>query len=495
MSSVRSARLGGVASLVLALGLGGQAPALAEEQEVAAVAHRGASRSAPENTMSAITQAIADRSDYVGIDVRLSRDGVPVVVHDKGLARTTDVEQVFPARSPWPVEAFTLAELRRLDAGSFRSSTYTGERLLTLAELLSELAPSPTGVLLEIKEPQKYGGRAGIGQAVIDDIAEAWTPYVNPGSRRLVLQSFDKPFLAELHAEHPEFRYGLLGSAASADMDAFPFADNVQVSHGSVTTQYIEEAHSRPRPVLVGVWTVDDPARMGTLVDMGVDSITSNRPDVLRDLLDQRGVRYRSDRWPERSAERPTWRTTVPGEALLGTRAPVAATLTAADGSPARWQWAAVQTWRDGRWQTLQRRATDVTGSFATTVKARLGLRLRVVSEAGGDFRVARSAGARVAVRRAATRMRLFGQREIRAGQRARLDARWRAEDGRWVSGRAVLLKRRADGSWRAVREIRIEDGRRRLWVRPRRTARFELRGARGSWFLGDADRHRVLVR
>ncbi|HEX6248195.1 MAG TPA: glycerophosphodiester phosphodiesterase family protein [Nocardioidaceae bacterium] len=496
MPSTALAGLRGWVLLLLAvvLVLGGQ-PAVADDSSVAAIAHRGASKKAPENTMSAVTQAIAERSDFAEVDVRLSRDGVPVVVHDRGLARTTNVEALFPARSPWPVAAFSLAELKRLDAGAHRSSTYQGERIPTLTEVLAELAPSPTGILLEVKQPRRYGGLDGIGRAVVDDINQAWTPYVSPTSGRLILQSFDLAFVRELHARHPQLRYALLGSATSVDIDAYPFADDVQVDHRSVTQEYVDQAHGLPTPVLVGAWTVDDPTRMGALVDLGVDSITSNRPDVLRDLLDQRGVAFRPERWPTRSSERPTWQLTAPAEALLGTRLVVRARLTAADGSPGRWQWAALQVYGDGRWRTLQKRATDAEGVFSTTVRSRKRLRLRVASLSGGDFPVARSAARKVVVRRAATRMRLLGPREAERGSRVALDARWRAEDGRRVSGYAVLLSRRADGTWRALREVRIEAGKRRLWVRPRRTTHYALRGLRGPWFLGDADRHRVLVR
>jgi glycerophosphoryl diester phosphodiesterase len=282
--------------LVPALGVGGAGAADATGQ-VANVAHRGASHTAPENTMSAFTQAIAERADYIGIDVRLTRDGLPVVLHDRSLARTTDVEELFPDRAPWNVEDLTLAEVRQLDAGSWRSPAYAGERVPTLAEVLLELAPSPTGIMLEIKDAGRYDGAAGIGDVVVRTIDEAWTPYADPTGGQLVVQSFDKAFLHALHLRYPALRLGLLGLADTAALAELPFADTFLVSHVTLTETYVEEAHARLPLALVGAWTVDDPARMSELVSLDVDSISTNRPDLLRDLLSEQDARFEPERW------------------------------------------------------------------------------------------------------------------------------------------------------------------------------------------------------
>lgn len=483
-----------LAAFPVAVGLmlgGGAATAATPDDQVANVAHRGASLKAPENTKSAVTQAIADKADFLGIDVRLSRDGVPVVVHDRYLARTTNAEEVFPERSPWAVEDLSLSELRRLDAGSWKSSTYTGERIMTLGELLREVGPSSTGIMLEIKEPQAYGGMAGIGEAVMGEVRRNWTEL--PSNRRLVIQSFDHEFLRQLNNSYSEYRIGLIGNVASADLGKYSFADNVQLNQATVTKEYITEAH-KPPPVLVGAWTVDDTPRMAELVDLGIDGITTNRPDVLRGFLTSRGLVYQPERWPARKTETPAWTVWTPRSALIGTRVTVNARLVAADGSPAQWQWAAVQRRVNGRWRTLQFRATDSGGFFSTTVKATLGLRLRVVSAAGGDYPVARSAARSVDVRRYPTKIRLFGQSEITKGARARLEVRWRASDGRRITGTAALGRWMPDGTWRLLKEFTVRDGSRRLYVRPTRTTRFEVRGRQGSWYNGDVDGHRVLV-
>src|SRR5919206_4176055 len=88
------------------------------------VAHRGASGQAPENTLAAVRRAVELRVDRVEVDVQRTKDGVPVVIHDTTLARTTDVRRVHPRRAPWLVGDFTLAEIQRLDAGGWYSPSF-----------------------------------------------------------------------------------------------------------------------------------------------------------------------------------------------------------------------------------------------------------------------------------------------------------------------------------------------------------------------------------
>src|SRR5215207_5091471 len=115
------------------------------------IAHRGASGQAPENTLPAFELAVQQGADAFELDVRLTRDGAPVVVHDATLERTTDLTG--------PVRARTLAELRMADAGHWftadarRSYPFRGRgvRIPTLAEVLWSFPAIP--VLVEVKEP------------------------------------------------------------------------------------------------------------------------------------------------------------------------------------------------------------------------------------------------------------------------------------------------------------------------------------------------------
>ena len=109
---------------------------------ISEVAHRGSSFEMPENTLAAVQEGIADNADFVEIDVQRSKDGELVVIHDNTLTRTTNVEEVFPDRPSYRVGDFTLAELKQLDAGSWKGSEFAGEQIPTLQEVLDALRPS-----------------------------------------------------------------------------------------------------------------------------------------------------------------------------------------------------------------------------------------------------------------------------------------------------------------------------------------------------------------
>src|SRR5262245_5213280 len=102
----------------------------------ALIAHRGASWDAPEHTLAAYELALKQGADYVEPDLQITRDGVLVCLHDMTLERTTDVEQLFPDRAQalggkktWPVVEFTLAEIQKLDGGSWRGQKFAGARV------------------------------------------------------------------------------------------------------------------------------------------------------------------------------------------------------------------------------------------------------------------------------------------------------------------------------------------------------------------------------
>jgi glycerophosphoryl diester phosphodiesterase len=129
------------------------------------VAHRGASAYAPEHTIAAYRLALEQGSDYVEQDLQITKDGVLVCLHDLTLERTTDVEDVFPerfrmesGRKTWPVSDFTLAEIKRLDAGAWFDPKFKGERVPTWQEAV-DLVRGKAGLFPETKAPEVYGSR------------------------------------------------------------------------------------------------------------------------------------------------------------------------------------------------------------------------------------------------------------------------------------------------------------------------------------------------
>lgn len=133
------------------------------------VAHRGASAYAPEHTLAAYRLALEQGADFVEQDLAVTKDGVLICLHDPSLERTTNVEEVFPARfteidyegkklRAWLANDFTLAEIRQLDAGSWFAPTFAGERVPTFDEAVA-LIMGRAGMFPELKTPEIYEGR------------------------------------------------------------------------------------------------------------------------------------------------------------------------------------------------------------------------------------------------------------------------------------------------------------------------------------------------
>jgi glycerophosphoryl diester phosphodiesterase len=133
------------------------------------IAHRGASAYAPENTVPAFRLAADQHATFVEFDLRLTKDRQLVCLHDDSLERTTDVEEIFPDRfrsvpvaggqpaRRWLLEDFTLAELRRLDAGAWFGASFRGTRIPTFGETIDALR-GRSGLFIELKSPERYDG-------------------------------------------------------------------------------------------------------------------------------------------------------------------------------------------------------------------------------------------------------------------------------------------------------------------------------------------------
>jgi len=172
------------------------------------VGHRGASAYAPENTVPAFRLAADQGADFVEFDLQLTKDRQIVCLHDNSLERTTDVEQVFPDRfrktgdgaqaAPrWMLEDFTLAEIKRLDAGSWFEPKFRGTRIPTFGETIDALR-GRSGLFIELKTPERYEGIERLILAELDAKglarpgADARTP--------VLLQSFTAASLQILHS-------------------------------------------------------------------------------------------------------------------------------------------------------------------------------------------------------------------------------------------------------------------------------------------------------
>jgi glycerophosphoryl diester phosphodiesterase len=254
---------------------------------VVTVAHRGSSAAAPENTLAAFRLGVERGSDLIESDVQRTRDGALVLMHDTTLKRTTDAEEVFPDRSPWRVADFTLAEIKQLDAGSWKSPDFAGERVPTLAEMVELVRPSRSGILMELKSPELYPGI----ESEVAETFDRFPGYVQSATAadRLVVQSFNWESMRRYKAEQPEVPVGLLGTPSSAQLPELAlWADQVNPHFGSVDAAYVARVHQLGMDVLT--WTVDREADMRTVLDRGVDGVITNRPDALDEVLRDRLV-------------------------------------------------------------------------------------------------------------------------------------------------------------------------------------------------------------
>lgn len=261
-------------------------PVLAAEQPehtgVATIAHRGAMGYAPENTLAAFRLGVDQRADLVEADVQRSKDGVLVLMHDTTLTRTTDVEEVFPARAPWRVSDFTYEEIQQLDAGTWFSEEYAGEPVPTMAEMVELIRPTSAGILMELKAPALY---PGIEQQVAEEFA-SFPGYVDSAvaAERLVVQSFDWDSMARYHQAQPSVPVGLLGRPQEALLpELSTWADQINPSFRSFDKAYVDQVHELGMEV--HTYTVNQPADMNLVLDRGVDGVITNYPDVLEDVL------------------------------------------------------------------------------------------------------------------------------------------------------------------------------------------------------------------
>ncbi|WP_030707059.1 glycerophosphodiester phosphodiesterase [Streptomyces sp. NRRL F-2580] len=278
--------LGGTASYA-ASGPGSAADRAALGEPVV-YAHRGASAYAPENTLAAIDLAMRLGFDWVENDVQRTSDGELVVIHDDTLARTTNVEQVFPGRSPWKVKDFTAAEITRLDAGSWFGEEYAGARVPTLRQYLNRVQRNQQKLLLEIKKPELY---PGIEEQTLKVLGDAGWLDERHVTKRLVVQSFSADCVRVVHRLRPDLLTAFLGTPTVAELPLYAeFTDRINPWHTTISADWVAAVHgllgAHGRAMEVDTWIVDDAATARKVQDMGVDGIITNAPDVVQEAVD-----------------------------------------------------------------------------------------------------------------------------------------------------------------------------------------------------------------
>lgn len=230
-------------------------------RSVMAVAHRGASAYAPENTLAAFEEAIRLGSPAIEFDVRLTADGVPVVLHDETLERTTT--------GHGPVWRQTRLDLLRLDAGSWHHPRFAGVRIPTLDEALREIAPCALPVL-ELKvplEPEVLGPLLArhdlLDEAVVLSFEPRWLVPLRRAFRDLPLGLLADQWMPDLPEQARQLDAAVLGlSVESLSLQRVAAADDAGLE--------------------VWSYTANDIGLVAACAAMGVSGVITDRPDLIR---------------------------------------------------------------------------------------------------------------------------------------------------------------------------------------------------------------------
>jgi glycerophosphoryl diester phosphodiesterase len=224
-------------------------------------AHRGGGALWPENSLLAFRSAIALGSDLLELDVHQSREGA--------------------------VESMTAADLRRLRLRG-PDGTLTSERLPTLDEVLVATAASRAGLLIEVKEPAPGDRYDGFEERVLAAVAAAGL------QTRATIMAFDPRTIVRVRELAPRMRTSLLVDRAAVERAgvrpevSVDWARAIGATDVGLELTLLDEqvvAAARAASLLLGVWTVNDESAMRRMLALGVDVLTTDRPDLARRLV------------------------------------------------------------------------------------------------------------------------------------------------------------------------------------------------------------------
>lgn len=231
------------------------------------MSHRGDSEEAPENTLPAVELAIEKRADYVEVDVRETKDGQIVVMHDGSVLRTTGVNK--------NISDMTYDEIQKLDAGAKFSREYAGTRVPLLSEVL-EACKSRINVNIEVKVTSKdspYFIRNII--SLIEEMSM---------EEQCIFQSSNYDCLKEIKSYNIELRTGLIVPAGFGDYFQDRNVDFFSVSSAYLQTDKVDKAHENGKRLYA--WTVNSYAELMRMKSLGVDGIITDRPLYAREVID-----------------------------------------------------------------------------------------------------------------------------------------------------------------------------------------------------------------
>ena len=257
-----------IAGVVIAVTIGAIAfGSVRLEDDVAIMAHRGSSSAAPENTMAAFRQAIADGADWIELDVQETADGEVVVLHDSDFMKLAgDKLKIWDA---------TMDDLKNIDIGSRFAPQFKEERVPTLGEVLDECKGK-----IRINIELKYYGHEKQLELRVVNVVES-----RDMASEIVVMSLKIDGVKKLKALRPNWKVGLLMSVSAGDVRKIE-ADFLAINASFASSSFVRAAHASGKDVYV--WTVNDATTMSTMISRGVDGLLTDKPALARGVLQQR---------------------------------------------------------------------------------------------------------------------------------------------------------------------------------------------------------------
>ena len=228
-------------------------------------AHRGSSKTAPENTMAALAAAVEEMADWVEMDVQMTKDEVMVLGHDANLKRVAGVNRA--------ISSMAWEELRLLDVGGWFSPEFAGERVPSLEEAM-EYCKGKVNLNIEIKN---VGSGSPLPEKVAGLILERGM------QEQCVVTSTSLGYLERVKGVAPELRTGYILSAAYGDFYSLDAVDFISIRASFINWNLVEKAHAQGKAI--HAWTVNSKSEMERMRLMGVDNLITDYPVLAREIL------------------------------------------------------------------------------------------------------------------------------------------------------------------------------------------------------------------
>lgn len=236
------------------------------------IGHRGACGYAPENTLESIKTAHDMGVEWVELDVKLTRDDVPIIFHDDDLNRTSN--------GSGPVALASWADIQNLEAGSWFSDSFAGAKIPSLEETLELLIELKMGLNLEIKSCP--GREIETAEVALDYLSRVWDDH-----DRLLISSFSHVSLETAMDMAPDWHRALLLDTEWPEnwqeLAEYLNAATVNINGNECTREQVEEIIDFGKPIIA--YTINDPRRARLLQSWGVDSVFTDVPDVILESL------------------------------------------------------------------------------------------------------------------------------------------------------------------------------------------------------------------